>query len=74
MLRGKGWGGKDWEFGISTNKLLYIGWINNQGLPYSTGSYIQYPVVNHSGKEYLKERMYAYIYTESVTAEINATL
>ena len=23
-----GWGGKDWEFGISKCKLLHIGWIN----------------------------------------------
>ena len=26
-----------------------------QGPYYSTGSYIQYPVVNHNGKEYEKE-------------------
>ena len=25
----RGGGGKDWEFGISRHKLLYIGWINN---------------------------------------------
>ena len=41
-------GGKDREFGISRYKLLYIGWINNN----STGNYIQYPVINHNGKEY----------------------
>ena len=27
--------GKDWEFGISKRKLLYIGWINNKILLYS---------------------------------------
>ena len=43
---------KDWEFGISRRKLLYIGWIKNKVLLYSTGNYIQYPVVNHNGKEY----------------------
>ena len=32
--------GKDWEFGISRCKLLYIGWINNKVLLYSTGNYI----------------------------------
>lgn len=26
-----------------------------QGLYYSTGSYTQYPVINHNGKEYGKE-------------------
>ena len=31
--------------------------INNKVLLYSTGKDIQYPVINHSGKEY-KKRMY----------------
>ena len=44
-------GGMDWEFGVSRYKLLYIGWINNKILLYSTGNYIQYPVINHNGKE-----------------------
>ena len=35
----------------------YIGWINNEVLLYSTGNYIQYPVINHNGKEVVK-RMY----------------
>ena len=29
--------------------------INNKDLPYSTGNYIQYPTMNHNGKEYEKE-------------------
>ena len=33
----------------------YIEWINNKVLLYSTGNYIQYPVINHSGKEKEKE-------------------
>ena len=33
-------GGRDWEFGISRCKLLYIEWINNKVLLYSTGNYI----------------------------------
>ena len=44
-----------WEFGISRCKLLYIEWINNKVLQYSTGNYIQYPVINHNGKEYGEE-------------------
>ena len=51
-------GGKDWEFGISRCKLLYTGYINNKVLQYSTGNYIQYPVINHNGKEYEKEYIY----------------
>ena len=42
---------------------------------YSTGSYIQYPVINHDGKSYKKECVCVYI-TESLccTEEINTTM
>ena len=50
VTKGGGWGwGRDWEFGISGCKQLYIEWINNKVLLYSTGNYIQYPVINHNG-------------------------
>ena len=51
-------GGKDWEFGISRCKLLYVEWKNNKVPLYSTENYIQYPVINHNGKEYEKEYIY----------------
>ena len=54
---GGGGEGKDWEFGISRCKLFYIGWINNKVLLSSTGNYIQYPVINHNGKEYEKKNI-----------------
>ena len=57
--QGRG-GGMDEEFGISRCKLLYTGWINNKVLLYSTGNYIQYPEINHHGKEY-KKGMYIYV-------------
>ena len=47
----EGGGGMDCEFGISKCKLLYIEWISNKVLLYSTGNYIQHPVINHNGKE-----------------------
>ena len=53
-------GGNDWEFGISRCKLVYLGWINNKVLLYSTRKYIQCPVINHNGKEYEKECIYLY--------------
>ena len=53
-----GGGGMDWEFEISRCKLLYVEWVNNKVLLYSTGNYIQYPVINHNGKEYEKEYIY----------------
>ena len=53
-------GETDWEFGISGCKLLYIEWINNKVLLYSTGNHIQYPVISHNGKEYEKDCIYVY--------------
>ena len=53
-------GGLDWEFGISRCKLLHREWINNKVLLYSTGNYIQHPIINHNGKEYEKECIYMY--------------
>ena len=50
---------EDRAFGFSRCKLLYIKWINNKALPYSTGNYIQSPVINHI------ERIFIYI-TESL--------
>ena len=47
--------GMGWEFGVNRCKLLRIGWINGQVLLYSTGNSVQYPVINHNGKEYEKE-------------------
>ena len=46
-------GGMEWEVGVSTCKLLYIliEWINKV-LLYSTENNIQYPMINHNGKEY----------------------
>ena len=61
VAKGEGDGrGMEWEFGISSCKLVYVEWINNKVLLYSTGNYSQYPVINHNGKEYEKE--YAYMY------------
>ena len=61
-----GRGRKEWEFGISRCKLLYIEWINNKVLLYSTGYYVQYPLISHNGKEYEEEYIYVcvcvYIY------------
>ena len=39
-------------------KVVYVEWINNKVLLYSTGNYIQYPVINRNGKEYEKEYIY----------------
>ena len=44
-----------------------------QVLLYSTGNYIEYPVINHSGKEYEKEYMWI-IESLCSTEEINTML
>ena len=46
-------GGKGWELGISSCNLVYIGRINKNILLYSTGNCIEYPVINHDGREHV---------------------
>ena len=58
--RSGGEGGKDWELVISRCKQLYREWINNKIRLHSTEDYVQYPVINHNGKEYEKECIYMY--------------
>ena len=43
-------GGMDWELQISRYKLLYIEWISDKVLLYSTGNYIHHSVINHNRK------------------------
>ena len=45
----------DWEFEVGRCKQLHLEWINKKVLMFSTGSYMEYPVTNHNGKEYRKE-------------------
>ena len=52
------------EFGTSRCKLLYIKWINDKVLLYSTGNYTQYPIISLNGKEYEKEYIYTHIYNK----------
>ena len=55
-------GGVGREAGVSGCKLLSIGWMTNKVPLYSTGNYIQYPVINHNGKGYEKEYVHMYIH------------
>ena len=54
-------GGMDWEFGISRCKLLHLEWISNEVLPYSTGNYIQSPVIEHGRRQYEKKNVYDWV-------------
>ena len=58
-VEGRG-GGTDWGSALSRCKLLLIEWMKNVVLMYSTENSIQYPGINHSGKEQKKEHMYVY--------------
>ena len=61
-------GGKDWEFGISRCRLLYIGWISNKVLLCSIENCTQYSVINYNGTEY--KRFYIYIYIKCITKSL----
>ena len=57
LVVAKGDGGRrwmEWEVGVKRRKVLYINWINKI-LLYSTENYIQYPMINHNGKEYFEK-------------------
>ena len=55
---GNGWNGK---LGLAAvNLYIQNGWINNEVLLYTTENYIQYPLISHSGKEYLKRNVYMF--------------
>jgi len=63
VAEGEGRGRRtNWKFGLSRCKLLHLGRTNNKGLLHSTGNYIQYPVINHNGKEYEKEYENTHVY------------
>ena len=49
-------GKRHWEFGV-IHKLFHIEW---KVLLYSTVNYIQYPGINHNGKEYKKDCICVY--------------
>ena len=72
VTKGKQAGETEWEAGVRRCKLLYTGWINNQVLLYSKHrEYVQYPLINHSGKEHLKRMNAEFL---CCTAEIHTTL
>ena len=48
--RGEGGSGMNWEFGVSRHKLLYLEWISNEVLLYSTGNYIYSLGIEHDGR------------------------
>ena len=54
--RGEGQGGMEWEVRGSRYNLLHTEQINNKIPLHSKGNYIQYPMINHSGKEHIRQK------------------
>ena len=52
------------ESGVGRCKLPHLEWINKVQL-YSIGNHTGYPVINHNGKEHLKQES---IYSESLNS------
>ena len=61
VTKGESGGGINQEFGINIYTLLYIKYITNKDLLYSTENYTQYFVITYMGKESEKEYIYIYI-------------
>ena len=64
-------GGMDWEVGVSRCELLNTEWINSKVLLYSTEKSIQYPRINHNGKNIKKNAYMCITKTLCCKAEIN---
>ena len=60
--QGKGWG-EDIvrEFGINMYILLYLKWMTNKVLQYSTGNFVQYYLAAWMGGEFGGEWIYVYV-------------
>ena len=54
-------GGINWEIGIDIYTLLYMKYITNKNLLYSTGNSTQHSVMAYMGIESKKEWIYVYI-------------
>ena len=57
VTRGQGRGGVNWEIEIDVYILVYIKWITNKDLLYTTGNSTQYSVMAYMGKESKKEQV-----------------
>ena len=62
VTKGDRWEGEmDWEFWIVMCTLLYMEWMANGDLLYSTENSAQYSVITHMGKESEKEWIRVYV-------------
>ena len=64
----------EWIVEVSRCKLLFMEWINNKVLLYSSENYFQYPMINHNGKEYLRKRMNHFAIEQKVAQYYKSTI
>ena len=55
-------GGRDREFGMDMYTLLYLKWITNKDLSYSTGNSVQCDVAAWMGGEFRGEWIHVYVW------------
>ena len=71
LPRGMGMGREGVGGRVSRCRLLYMEWISSKVLLHGTENYVQHPMINHNGKEYIKkECVYIYIYTRTLYIHI----
>ena len=76
VTKGERGEGINWEIGVDIYTLLYIKYITNKKLLYSTGNSTQYSVMTYTETESKKEWVYVLCITDSLcrTAETNTKL
>lgn len=52
----------DREFGVSRCKLVHVEWINNETLLCSTGNSIQFPGIDHDGRQHTEKNAHIRVY------------
>ena len=68
---GEGWAeGIVWEFGMVRYTLLYLKWITNKDLLYSTGNSVQCYVAAWTGEEFEGERIQVYVQLSPLTVHL----
>ena len=68
-----GGSGMDRDFGVSRCK-LFIEWISNEVLLYSTGNYSQSPGTDHNGNEYIKTKLSHFAVQQKLAQHCKSTL
>ena len=72
FTKGERRGETNWEFRVNIHILIYIKYVTNKDLLYSTGNYTQYFVTTYNRKEYEKNR-YICMYNNHFAVHLKPT-